>query len=60
MLAHSVILEYFEKNAGWISPPRKTHSKVTLSYTSPWSSIALATFRKPPMLAPFTRLPGVP
>src|SRR5271167_155141 len=29
-------------------------------YTSPWSSIALATFRKPPMLAPFTRLPGVP
>jgi REP element-mobilizing transposase RayT len=29
-------------------------------YTRPWSSIALATFRKPPMLAPFTRLPGVP
>jgi hypothetical protein len=23
-------------------------------YTSPWSSIAFATFRKPPMLAPLT------
>ena len=32
----------------------------TSSYTSPWSSMALATFKKPPMLAPFTRLPGVP
>ena len=30
------------------------------AYTSPWSSMALATFRKPPMLAPLTRLPGVP
>src|SRR5215467_2764050 len=29
-------------------------------YTKPWSSMALATFRKPPMFAPFTRLPGVP
>jgi hypothetical protein len=29
-------------------------------YTSPWSSMALATLRKPPMLAPFTKLPGVP
>ncbi len=32
----------------------------TNNYTRPWSSMALATFRKPPMLAPFTRLPGVP
>ncbi len=32
----------------------------TNPYTRPWSSMALATFRKPPMLAPFTRLPGVP
>jgi hypothetical protein len=30
------------------------------NYTSPWSSMALATLRNPPMLAPFTRLPGVP
>src|SRR6202007_2678990 len=29
-------------------------------YTRPWSSMALATFRNPPMLAPFPRLPGVP
>ena len=28
--------------------------------TAPWSIIALATFRKPAMFAPFTRLPGVP
>ena len=28
--------------------------------TSPWSSIAFATFRNPAMFAPFTRLPGVP
>jgi hypothetical protein len=31
-----------------------------INYTRPWSSMALATFRKPPILAPFTRLPGVP
>src|SRR5579864_3393856 len=35
-------------------------SSIGLPYTRPWSSMALATFRKPPMLAPFTRLPGVP
>src|SRR5438270_2662034 len=37
-----------------------THISYTINYTRPWSSIALATFRKPPMLAPFTRFPGVP
>jgi len=38
----------------------KARSTVKTNYTSPWSSMALATLRKPPMLAPLTRLPGVP
>ncbi len=42
------------------STPHGTHVLKLEDYTSPWSSMALATFKKPPMLAPFTRLPGVP
>jgi len=30
------------------------------TYTKPWSSMELATLRKPAMLAPLTRFPGVP
>src|ERR1700676_132654 len=56
-------------SAGRPDPPRPTASDLegrgarrstVLCYTSPWSSMALATLRKPPMLAPLTRLPGVP
>jgi len=40
-----------------VRPRRKESKRVrgyASRYTSPWSSIALATFRKPPMLAPLT------
>ena len=32
----------------------------TTYYTMPWAIIALATLRKPAMLAPATRLPAIP
>jgi hypothetical protein len=41
------------------SHPRKEAFEAT-TYTSPWSSMALATLRKLVMFAPWTRLPGVP
>jgi hypothetical protein len=47
------------KRGGFFHPAGYSNAEAE-DYTSPWSSMALATFRKPPMLAPFTRLPGVP
>jgi hypothetical protein len=35
-------------------PPLLVKSEISYGYTSPWSIIAFATFRKPAMFAPFT------
>ena len=41
-------------------PLARNGRNASVPYTRPWSSMALATLRKPAMLAPFTRLPCVP
>lgn len=40
--------------------PLRVTKTFSLAYTRPCSSMAFATFRKPPMFAPLNRFPGVP